>query len=67
MQVPVYQFATMLAIIFRTLVKERIRKIPSHLVAALSALGIEQGNPFRDCIDSLLIGEIVPFDGKQDY
>ncbi len=33
---------------------ERIRRIPSHGVAALSAVGIEQGNPFRDCIDSLL-------------
>ncbi len=30
---------------------ERIRRIPSHGVAALSAIGIEQGNPFRDCID----------------
>ncbi len=34
---------------------ERIRRIPSHGVAALSAFGIEEGNPFRDCIDSLLI------------
>ena len=34
---------------------ERIRRIPSHGVAALRAFGIEQGNPFRDCIDSLLI------------
>ena len=30
---------------------ERIRRIPSHGVAALSAFGIEQGNPFRDCMD----------------
>ena len=34
---------------------ERIRIIPSHGVAALSAFGIEGGNPFRDCIDNLLI------------
>ena len=34
---------------------ERIRRIPSHGVAALSAFGIEEGNPFRDCIDSLTI------------
>ncbi len=33
----------------------RIRRISSHMVAELSAFGIEQGNPFRDCIDSLLI------------
>ena len=31
------------------------RRIPFHRVAALSAFGIEEGNPFRDCIDSLLI------------
>ena len=29
--------------------------MPSHWVAALSAFGIDQVNPFRDCIDSLLI------------
>ncbi len=34
---------------------ERIRRMPSHGVAALSASGIEKRNPFRDCIDSLLI------------
>ncbi len=34
---------------------ERIRRIPSHGVAALRAFGIDQANPFRDCIDSLLI------------
>ncbi len=34
---------------------ERIRRIPFHRVAALDAFGIEGGNPFRDCIDSLLI------------
>ena len=34
---------------------ERIRRIPSHGVAALRAFGIDRGNPFRDCIDSLLI------------
>ncbi len=30
---------------------EWIRRIPLHGVAALSAFGIEEGNPFRDCID----------------
>ncbi len=34
---------------------KRIRRIPYHGVAALSAFGIEEGNPFRDWIDSLLI------------
>ena len=34
---------------------ERIRRIPSHGVAALLAFGFDQANPFRDCIDSLLI------------
>ncbi len=34
---------------------ERIRRIPFHGVAALRAFGIEEGNAFRDCIDSLLI------------
>ena len=34
---------------------EWIRRIPFHGVAASSAFGIEEGNPFRDCIDSLLI------------
>ncbi len=34
---------------------ERIRRIPSHGVAALRAFGIDQRTPFRDCIDSLLI------------
>ncbi len=34
---------------------ERIRRIPSRGVAALRAFGIDRGNPFRDCIDSLLI------------
>ncbi len=34
---------------------ERIRRIPSHGVAALRAFGIDRGNPLRDCIDSLLI------------
>ena len=34
---------------------ERIRRIPPHGVAALSTFGNEQGNPFRDCIDSLQI------------
>ncbi len=34
---------------------EWIRRLPSHRVAASSTLGIEEGNPFRDCIDSLLI------------
>ncbi len=34
---------------------EWTRRIPFHRVAALSAFGIEEGNPFRDCIDSLLI------------
>ena len=34
---------------------EWIRRIAFHRVAALSAFGIEVGNPFRDCIDSLLI------------
>ena len=34
---------------------ERLRRTLSHGVAALSAFGIEQGNPFRDFIDSLLI------------
>ncbi len=31
---------------------ERIRRMPSHGVAALSDFGIEQGHPFRVCIDS---------------
>ncbi len=35
---------------------EWIRRIPFHGVAALSAFGIEEDNPFRDCIDRLLIG-----------
>ncbi len=34
---------------------ERIRRIPSHRVAALSAFGIAQADHFRDCIGSLLI------------
>ncbi len=34
---------------------ERIRRTPSHGVATLGAFGIDQGNPFRDYIDSLLI------------
>ena len=34
---------------------ERNRRIPSHGVAALSAFGIEEETPFRDCIGSLLI------------
>ena len=34
---------------------ETIWRIPSHGVAVLGAFGIEGGNPFRDCIDSLLI------------
>ncbi len=34
---------------------EWIRRIPFHGVAALSAFGIEEGNPFRDCLNSLLI------------
>ncbi len=34
---------------------ERIRRIPSHRVAALHACGIDRGTPFRDCIDNLLI------------
>ena len=38
---------------YHTLVKkvEWIRRIPFHGVATLSAFGIEEGNPFRDCID----------------
>ena len=32
---------------------EQIGRIPSHGVAALSAFGIEEGNPFRDCIVKL--------------
>ncbi len=34
---------------------EWIMRIPSHRVAALRAFGIDRGNPFRDCIDNLLI------------
>ena len=34
---------------------ERIGRVPFHGVAALSAFGIEQGNPFRDGIESILI------------
>ncbi len=48
---------------------EWIRRIPFHRVAALGAFGIEELDPFRDCIDSLLIDleGLVPFDDKQGY
>ncbi len=34
---------------------ERIGRISFHWVAASSVFGIEEENPFRDCIDSLLV------------
>ncbi len=34
---------------------ERIRRMPCNGIAALGAFGIAEGNPFRDCIGSLLI------------
>ncbi len=47
---------------------ETIRRIPSKRVAALSAFGIEKGNPFKDCIDCIdWLEGVVPFNDKQGY